>query len=99
MAGIENQGLMLSNILQKLYPDIKNIKDAVRECLISYPKEVKKERIIYNIFDTSITNLLITNGFSFIGSKFINYIYDKFSKVNIYNIDIEYSNNKFYLQC
>lgn len=67
--------------LQSLYPDIKNIKDSVRDCLISYKEYLLKHprRI----------NLLITGGCGFIGSNFINYIFEK-NKYNIVNLDAMY---------
>ena len=36
------------------------------------------------------TNLLVTGGCGFIGSHFINYIFDKYDKINIYNLDAMY---------
>ena len=67
--------------LTQLYPQVKNIKDAVRSCIISYKKYLEEHprRI----------NLLITGGCGFIGSNFINYIYDK-QKYNIINLDAMY---------
>ena len=67
--------------LQSLYPDIKNIKDSVRDCLISYKEYLQNHprRI----------NLLITGGCGFIGSNFINYIFEK-QKYNIVNLDAMY---------
>ena len=67
--------------LQQLYPNVLNIKDSVRNCLISYRQYLDKypRRI----------NLLITGGCGFIGSNFINYIYDK-QKYNIINLDAMY---------
>ena len=67
--------------LQSLYPDIKNIKDSVRNCLYSYKEYLLKHprRI----------NLLVTGGCGFIGSNFINYIFEK-NKYNIVNLDAMY---------
>jgi dTDP-glucose 4,6-dehydratase len=67
--------------LESLYPQVKNIKDAVKDCLYSYREYLEKHprRI----------NLLITGGCGFIGSNFINYIYDK-QKYNIINLDAMY---------
>ena len=67
--------------LKSLYPNIRNIKDAVRDCLYSYKEYLLKHprRI----------NLLVTGGCGFIGSNFINYIYDK-QKYNIVNLDAMY---------
>ena len=67
--------------LESLYPTVHNITDSVRSCLISYKKYLEEHphRI----------NLLITGGCGFIGSNFINYIYDK-QKYNIINLDAMY---------
>ena len=67
--------------LTELYPKVSNIRDAVKSCLYSYKKylEENPRRI----------NLLITGGCGFIGSNFINYIYDK-QKYNIINLDAMY---------
>ncbi len=67
--------------LEKLYPNICNIKAAVKKCLISY-----KENLINN---PRRINLLITGGCGFIGSNFINYIFEK-QKYNIVNVDAMY---------
>ena len=67
--------------LEKLYPNVRNIKDAVKDCLYSYKEYLLKHprRI----------NLLVTGGCGFIGSNFINYIFDK-QKYNIVNLDAMY---------
>jgi nucleoside-diphosphate-sugar epimerase len=67
--------------LTELYPNIKNIKDSVKNCLLSYKKYLEEHprRI----------NLLITGGCGFIGSNFINYIFDK-QKYNIVNLEAMY---------
>ena len=80
-----------TSLLQKLYPNVKNIKDSIRDCLVNYPK-LKKEKVNYYFPNNYSTNLLITNGFSYIGSNFINYIFDTHHKINIYNIDTNTEN-------
>ena len=67
--------------LESLYPTVRNIKDAVKDCLYSYKK--------YLVENPRRVNLLITGGCGFIGSNFINYIYDK-QKYNIVNLDAMY---------
>ena len=67
--------------LEKLYPCILNIKESVRNCLYSYKK--------YLVEHSCRINLLITGGCGFIGSNFINYIFDK-NKYNIINLDAMY---------
>jgi dTDP-glucose 4,6-dehydratase len=67
--------------LEKLFPDLKNIHDAVRDCLKLYPKP----KIVY---DNS--TILVTGGCGFIGSNFINYLFNKYKNVKIINIDAMY---------
>ena len=62
--------------LTDLYPEIKNIKESIKDCLIKY--------------DINKINLLVTGGCGFIGSNFINYYFFK-NKVNkLVNIDAMY---------
>ena len=68
--------------LEILYPEIKNIKESVREQLIKYKENLEKS--------TNEINLLITGGCGFIGSNFINYYFPK-NKVNkLVNLDAMY---------
>ena len=68
--------------LQNLFPEMNNIKDAVRNCLIEYKNNLEKEK--------PIKNLLITGGCGFIGSNFINYYFDKKDFNQIINLDAMY---------
>ena len=68
--------------LETLYPQVKNIRDSIRECLIQYKEKLqeKYEKI----------NLLVTGGCGFIGSNFINYYFPK-GKINkLINFDAMY---------
>ena len=78
--------------LESLYPDVKNIKDSVRDILKKYIK-VDRET---DTFLSKTKNLLVTGGCGFIGSNFINIFYDKYPGINIVNIDALYycSNEK-----
>jgi dTDP-glucose 4,6-dehydratase len=67
--------------LEREYPELLNIKDSVRKCLYKY-----KEYLVNN---PRKINLLITGGCGFIGSNFINYIFEK-NKYNIINLDAMY---------
>ncbi len=67
--------------LESEYPELLNIKDSVRNCLKKY-----KEYLDNN---PRKINLLITGGCGFIGSNFINYIFEK-NKYNIINLDAMY---------
>jgi dTDP-glucose 4,6-dehydratase len=74
--------------LESLYPNVKNIKDSIKECLLKYkPSEKIKQNNDINIKGT---NILITGGCGFIASHFINYIFKKYDKINIINIDAMY---------
>jgi len=72
--------------LESLFPQIDNIQEAVKKCLINY-----KKNLDYSKSDDCM-NLLITGGCGFIGSNFINYYFmknkDKINK--LVNIDAMY---------
>jgi len=72
--------------LESLYPNIKNIKDSIRNILQNYTKK----NIIINKNLSNIKNLLVTGGCGFIGSNFINIFYEKNPNINIVNIDALY---------
>jgi dTDP-glucose 4,6-dehydratase len=70
--------------LETLYPNVNNIKDAVRNCLIEYRKNLDYDK------SPECINLLVTGGCGFIGSNFINYYFNK-DKINkLINIDAMY---------
>ncbi len=67
--------------LESLFPNLKNIKDSVRDLLKKYNRlfEDKKDNV-----------LLVTGGAGFIGSHFINNIFYKYKNIEIINIDSLY---------
>jgi dTDP-glucose 4,6-dehydratase len=99
-----------TTLLEKLYPDVPKISDAVKKCLESYPKPIPKnisedqniqpDIVLSNIIlpnnlqnnlpNSSETNLLVTGGYGFIGSHFINHMFDTYDQINIINIDAMY---------
>ena len=79
-----SNNMLNTDKLKTLFPEIKDIKESVKECLYKYPKPV------YDFINSEDTNILITGGCGFIGSHFINYIFDKYDKINIVNIDAMY---------
>jgi len=79
-----SNNMLNTNKLKNLFPELKNIKEAVIDCLLKYPKPV------YDFINSTSTNILITGGCGFIGSHFVNYIFDKYDKINIINIDAMY---------
>jgi dTDP-glucose 4,6-dehydratase len=68
--------------LQTLFPEVRPIKDAVRDCLIEYKQHLDSE--------PSEQNLFITGGCGFIGSNFINYYFYKNKFNKIINLDAMY---------
>ena len=75
LAGDRSNNYLDTSKLENLYPQVKNIKDSVRDMLIKYKDSYHK-----------YINLLVTGGCGFIGSNFINHIATK-DKYNIINID------------
>jgi dTDP-glucose 4,6-dehydratase len=63
--------------LEKEYPNILHIREAVKNCLLNYPK-------------TPSVRMLVTGGCGFIGSNFINYIIKKRPDWFIVNLDAMY---------
>ena len=63
--------------LEKEYPNLPNIKDAIKKCLETYPKHIVKK-------------LLVTGGCGFIGSNFINYFNQNRLDFSIINLDAMY---------
>ena len=74
--------------LKELFPNVKNIKESVKDCLIKYRETYIRNIIIKNNnYISNIKNLLITGGAGFIGSSFINYFLRKYPLINIINVD------------
>jgi dTDP-glucose 4,6-dehydratase len=74
--------------LESLYPQIKNIRDSVRECLIEYKNTIQQWE--KEIKEKEIINLLVTGGCGFIGSNFINYYFPKHHVNTLVNFDALY---------
>jgi len=65
--------------LETMYPQVKHIRDSIRECLIQYKQTLKEE-----------VNLLVTGGCGFIGSNFINCYFPKGAVTKLVNLDAMY---------
>jgi dTDP-glucose 4,6-dehydratase len=66
--------------LTEMYPSIKHIKESVKECLCQYKQLLKPQPV----------NLLVTGGYGFIGSNFINYYFPKNKVDKLINLDAMY---------
>ena len=79
--------------LEYLFPNVKNIKESVREMLNQYKKYdlPRKPKYVETDFKNSKeTNLLVTGGCGFIGSNFINLIMERCDKIKVINFDAMY---------
>lgn len=85
-----------TNLLKSWHPDVKNIKEFIRECLVNY-KHTYKRKVSNNIHNQIINEglvdckcLLVTGGCGFIGSNFINIFYKNRPEIKIINLDALY---------
>jgi dTDP-glucose 4,6-dehydratase/UDP-glucose 4,6-dehydratase len=86
LAADRSNNFLETTKLENLFPEMKHIKESVRECLIEYREKLDIE----NNKKKDNINLLITGGCGFIGSNFINYYFPK-QKINkLVNIDAMY---------
>ena len=87
LAGDRSNNFLDTTKLEKLYPNVKNIKNSVRDMLVQYKDTyIPKQINISNEIDT----LFITGGLGFIGSQFINYFCKKNPNINVINFDAMY---------
>ena len=82
LAAERSNNFLDTSKLESLFPEIKNIKDSVRDCLLEYREKLDVE--------SKQTNLLVTGGCGFIGSNFINYYFHKSHFNTIVNLDAIY---------
>ena len=86
--------------LETLFPQVKPIKESVREMLENYKikkcvehdsdTDVSSLTLGMDFENTRDTILLVTGGYGFIGSNFINLIMEKFDKIKLINFDAMY---------
>lgn len=93
LAADRSNNFLDTSKLESLFPNVKNIKDSVRNMLHQYKKYKfpKKQNYIETDFKNSKnTILLITGGCGFIGSNFINLIMESYDKIKLVNFDALY---------
>lgn len=92
-----SNNLLDTTILQSFAPEIRPIKEAVRELFQNYKinklTSTPNSQIIQknnDFLDLSTTVLFVTGGAGFIGSNFINEIYKYYKNIKIINFDALY---------
>lgn len=92
LAADRSNNYLDTTLLESLYPQVCNIKDAVRKCLLEYKNDFQLcVQSIPVVPSPDKMVLLITGGCGFIGSNFINYYFDKNPNVHhMVNIDAMY---------
>jgi dTDP-glucose 4,6-dehydratase len=94
-----SNNLLDTSVLQAFAPDVRPIKEAVRELLKNYNTS-RVDKSIDKPIDINInkddfkddvnTILFVTGGAGFIGSHFINEIYKQYNKIKLINFDALY---------
>ena len=92
LAGDRSNNYLDTNKLETLFPDVKNIKESVREMLIQYKSSYipKKKMSILEKELCKIKCIFVTGGCGFIGSNFINIFAKKYPQIRIINLDSLY---------
>ena len=93
LAADRSNNYLDTNKLENLFPNVKNIKDSVREMLQQYKNYEfpRKPKYIETDFENSkSTTLLVTGGCGFIGSNFVNLIMERYDKIALINFDAMY---------
>jgi len=75
LAADRSNNFLETERLESMYPQVDNIKVAVRKCLLTYKRQ---------------TCMLVTGGCGFIGSNFINHYFPRHTDVKIVNLDAMY---------
>ena len=89
LASERSNNFLDTSKLERFFPNVKNIKDSVKEMLLKYVKMDNTEKKDKNYLSRT-KNILVTGGCGFIGSNFINLFYNRYPDINIINIDALY---------
>ena len=94
-----SNNLLDTTKLENFAPEVRHIKDSVRELLKNYEKNIITKNEEINVIKTNTqsdfkdlpsTVLFVTGGAGFIGSNFINEIYKSYKNIKIINFDALY---------
>ena len=95
LASERSNNFLETGKLQSMFPQVKNIKDSIKDLLKGYKKKqeiIKNETVIDNldIEDNDDIIIFVSGGCGFIGSNFINLFFRRYDKVKIINFDAMY---------
>lgn len=96
-----SNNLLSTKRLEEFAPEVRPIKQAIKELftggknndLLQVFEKVFDEKMIHydnTIIDSHKTLILVTGGAGFIGSNFINQLFNKYSKLKVINFDALY---------
>ena len=95
LAADRSNNFLETTKLEHFFPQIKNIKESVRDMLIKYkdnyiPKKINTKPLLVENELCKIKCLFITGGAGFIGSNFINMFCKKYPNIKVINFDTLY---------
>jgi dTDP-glucose 4,6-dehydratase len=78
--------------LQRLFPSVRPIGDAVEALMKTYKRtpNARPATPLHGMEDAVATTILVTGGAGFIGSHFINAVWDQYKNIRIVNADALY---------
>ena len=95
LAADRSNNFLETTKLEHFFPQIKNIKESIRDMLIKYkdsyiPKKINTKPLLVENELGKIKCLFITGGAGFIGSNFINMFCKKYPNIKVINFDTLY---------
>jgi dTDP-glucose 4,6-dehydratase len=92
LASERSNNYLDTSLLEKLCPEVKPIKESVRTIMKRYKKlnPSDKNNNLNEFPNSNDTILLVTGGYGFIGSNFVNNVMERFDKIKIINFDAMY---------
>jgi 3,5-epimerase/4-reductase len=94
IASERSNNLLDTSLLEKFAPEVRPIKLAVKEVMKKYKqvslKKVEKVLVEKNFLDITTTIILVTGGAGFIGSNFINELFQQYHGLRVINFDALY---------
>ncbi len=90
LASERSNNLLSTKVLEEFAPQVRPIKQAVRELLQTYRSVPRAKKEENHMPDNQNVTLLVTGGAGFIGSNFINRLFREYHNINVINFDALY---------